>query len=132
MINKTTIIWKFIPGKVTTRSITFKKIIRITVAKVVMKYEKQKDQLIKIYEPHQNTFYMKWICITMLMTANIKRSFTSTFTKVHNYRFTNDRFTYITRTIRILVNITFLTFHCGCRNVAKKRNFYYMVYIYVM
>ena len=25
----------------------------------------------------------------MLMTANIKKTFTNTFTKVHNYRFTN-------------------------------------------
>ena len=33
----------------------------------------------------------------MLVTANIKRLFTSTFTKVHNYRFMNDRFAYIAR-----------------------------------
>ena len=36
----------------------------------------------------------------MLITAKIKRSFTSTFTWLHNYRFMNDRFAYITRTIR--------------------------------
>ena len=46
------------------------------------------------------SFHYKWLCNTMLMTANIKRSFTSTFTKFHNYRFTNDRFVYIMRTIR--------------------------------
>ena len=34
------------------------------------------------------------------MTANIKRSFTSTIINVHNYRFTNDWFAYITRTVR--------------------------------
>ena len=65
-----------------------------------MKYEKQKNQLIKIYERHQNTPYIKWLCNNMLMTANIKRSFTNTFTKVHDYRFSNDRFAYIMRTIR--------------------------------
>ena len=50
MINKSIIILKFIPGKVITRDITFKKINDIAVAKVVMKYEKQKNQLIKMYE----------------------------------------------------------------------------------
>ena len=34
------------------------------------------------------------------MTANIKRLFTSPITNAHNYRFTNDRFAYITRTVR--------------------------------
>ena len=49
MINKSIIILKFIPGKVITLDITSKKIINIAVAKVVMIYEKQKSQLIKIY-----------------------------------------------------------------------------------
>ena len=60
-----------------------------------MRYEKQQNQLMKIYGRHHNTPYIKWLSNTMLMTANIKRSFTSTFTKVLNYRFTNDRFAYI-------------------------------------
>ena len=36
----------------------------------------------------------------MLLTANIERLFMSTFIKVRNYRFMNERFAYITRTIR--------------------------------
>ena len=40
--------------------------------KVLVKYEKQKNQLIKVYGRHQNTPYIKWLCSTMLLTANIK------------------------------------------------------------
>ena len=39
MVKKIIIIQKIIPRKVVTRNITFKRIINITVAKVVMKYE---------------------------------------------------------------------------------------------
>ena len=64
------------------------------------KYEKQKSQPIKIYGCHQNTSCIKWLCHTMFLTANIERLFMSTFIKVRNYRFMNERFAYITRTIR--------------------------------